>query len=254
MTDPSGHVAADRDTAVDRDTAADADESTAARRVLLLAVAALATAMGAVIVLVAGGGGGDDLSSPQDAGAVVDVIGPAPGVDVGGYVTSRQDAITTIDGSAIAVVSFETYVAADAVTERLGGDVRAHMLLVALPGAPPAVTTDPGRHRTSTVADAEAQIVEITGLLPSVDDAEFAAFYRAELARYGQIVATADRADIVFAAVVRATGPQLRAIASREGVRLVDLVAGASLADDASITGLRPEETTTTGSPEFRPT
>lgn len=231
----------------------DADDSTAARRVLLLAVAAMAAAIGAAIVLVAGGSDADDLSSSQDDGALVDSIGPLPGLDVGGHVADREQAITSIDGAAVAVISFDTYVAADDVNELLGDEVRAQMLLVALPGAAPAVTTDPGRYRSSTVADAEAQIVEITGLIPSVDDAEFAAFYRAEVARYEQVVAAADRADIVFAAVVRATGPQLRAVASREGIRLVDPVAGTALADGAAITGLRPEETTTTGSPEFRP-
>lgn len=238
--------------AVDEADRADDRQTTAARRVLLLAVAAIAMAIGAAIVLVAGGGD-DDLAEVTDEASLVAAIGPAPGSDVGGYVAARRDALTEIDGAAVAAVSFGAYVPADEVDALVGDDVTVTALLVALPGSAPATTTEPASYRRSTVADAEAQRTEIAGLLPSVDDDEFAAFYRSELGRYDLVVAGGDRADIVFGVVVRATGPELRALATRPGVRVVDARPGTGLSSDASVRGLRPEETTTAGSPEFRP-
>lgn len=233
MTAPSGHGA-----------------THAARRVVLLFVAALAAAAGAAIVVLVGGDADDDAAIAEQA---VSTIGPTPGADIAAHVATRTDALAALDGRVVAVVSFDRYVPAAEVGDLLGGGVEAEALFVAMPGGEPTLTTDPAAFRSAAVAEAQSQLTEIRALVPTVDDEEFAEFYRAEIVRYEQVVAAAERADIVFAALVRSTGPEMRAVASRPGIRLVDAVGGTVAAPDATLGGLRPEETGRAGTPEFRP-
>lgn len=230
------------------------DGSSAARRTLLLLVAAITMAVGAGIVLVVGGG---DESEPVDEssvlGAIVTGIGPAEGTSIAPYVEARRAALGEAEGLRLAVVSFDVYLPVADVEATLGEGVALRSVVVVLPGGAPTVTADPAATRSAVVEDARTQIQEITGLLPTVEDDEFEAFYRAELERFGLVVASADRADVVAAAVVRGTAAELRALATRSEVRLVDVAAGTELDPDASVRGLRPEETTTVGTPEFRP-
>ncbi len=225
----------------------------AARRTLLLLVAAVAMALGAGIVLVVGGEDATVTDPASVVGVTVTEIGPGEGTSVSSYAATRRDALRAAEGERLAIVSFDAYVAVAAVEDRLGDDVVPQALMVVLPGGAATTTTDPAAARSDVVADAELQIAEISALLPTVEDDEFDDFYRAELDRYALIVASADRADVVFAAVVRATAAELRALASRPGIRMVDIAAGTELEPEARLRGLRPEETTTVGTPEFRP-
>ena len=58
---------------------------------------------------------------------------------------------------------------------------------------------------------------------------------------------------MVHGFVVTGTVAELRALASRASVRLVDLGRSDVLARDAAVHALRPEETERAGEPMFRP-
>lgn len=226
----------------------------AARRTLTLFVVALAVAAVALVVLLSGvvdEEAGDTTVGAGGEGTVV-AIGPESGVDAAAYVDARRERLTKVEGPRAAVVSFTDYVAETEVADRLGDAVEPRQLLVALPDDEPRVVETVQAARDVAVADAESQLEEIAGLVNTVDDEEFAAFYRQEMLRYRELLDGAGRDDVVFGAVVVAGASDLRAVASRAGVRLVDVGAGDDLADDAILIGLRPEESLTTGEPQFR--
>lgn len=234
----------------------DDPELRAARRTLILfAVAVVAAVIGLAVALTSGSDpstlDAGDTSSPIDGSS--STVGPAPGTAVGGYAAERRAHLTDIEGRRTAVVSFREYLDTDAVDDLVDGLARVRAVLVALPGDEPRLGRSVEPLRRTALAEAESQLEEIGSLAPTVEDEEFAAFYRSELIRYRQVVASADRADIVFAVVVSGRAADLRALASRSVVRLVDVVEREVPLDASSVTGLRPEEVVTAGEPRFRP-
>ncbi len=226
------------------------DGSTAeAVRVLVLFGVSLLVAGGALVFFLLGGrdDGGDTVEA--EPATVVADVGPQPGRPVAEVLATD----VPLDGRVVAVVSFDRYLTPDDADELLAGDdLAAERYLVATPGGSPTVTADPAEAVAAQVADAEAQLVELEGLIPTVDDPEFVEFYETELIRFRQVVDGAGE-PVVFGVVVRAPGPAVRALASRAGIRAVSAAPGADLATDAAVRGLRPEETETTGEPAFRP-
>jgi hypothetical protein len=226
-----------------------ADDSTAsARRTLAFFVVAVLTLVaGLAVVLV-----GDDVDDVDDAVAPARrAVGPGPGTDVGSYVEARRARLAEVEGVHAAVVSFGDYLDPEGAAEVLEG-IEVLGWLVAWPRDEPRVTTDVEATRATVRSSAEMQIAEIGPLVPTVDDPEFAEFYRAELLRYRAVLAKSSLADVVFGAVVEARASELRGLASRPSVRLVDL-AGSVDVDPELARGLRPEETVSAGRPRFRP-
>lgn len=219
--------------------------------VFVVALAVAAVALIAVLSGVADEEAADTTVGGGDQGPVV-AIGPEAGLEVTGYVDARRERLTAVEGRRVAVVSFTDYVSEPEVADLLGEAVERQLLLVALPGDEPRTAETVQAVREVAVADAESQVEEIAGLVNTVDDEEFAAFYREELLRYRQLLDEAGRDDVVFGAVVVGRAGDLRALAARAGVRLVDVGAGDDLADDATLVGLRPEESLRTGEPLFR--
>lgn len=177
--------------------------------------------------------------------------GPRAGIEVETYVRDRRRALAALEGPVTAVVSFGTYLtAADARALVRPAAVRA--LLVAAPGGEPAVVRGPlDEWATQARAAAAVERRELHTVLASgsVDDPEFVAAYRDDIARLARVEAGADAsAPVVFGLVVSATAGQLRALADRPGVRLVDPVKPV-----APWRGLRPEETVVAGRPANRP-
>ena len=221
------------------------DETTAARRTLAFFVVAVLTLVAGLAVALVG----DD--AERTAAPRRGPAGPEPGADVVSYVDSRRERLAEVEGDHAAVVSFVAYLDPEEAREVLGA-VEVSALLVALPRDEPRVTSDVDETRAAVRSLAKGQIAEIEPLVPTVEDADFAAFYRAELLRYRAILAGLSRPDVVFGAVVQARASELRGLASRPAVRLVDL-AGSLDADPSLARGLRPEETLTAGRPRFRP-
>lgn len=179
-------------------------------------------------------------------------IGPEPGTDLATYTTDRMAALDEATGERVAIISLAAYVTEDAA-EDLFADTEVGVLWVAVPGNEPTTTSDIGRFRAQLTAEADEQLPALRELLPTVDDPEFADFYAAEIERYESILASADTPDVVFGAVVRADAGKLQSLAAHESVRLVDVGASGALAPDAVLRALRPEETTTAGTPVIRP-
>ena len=223
---------------------ADEDATSARRTLAFFVVAVLTVVAGLAVVLV-----DDDAEEPLASGR--GAAGPEPGTDVASYVQARRERLAEVEGVHVAVVSFGAYLDPEEAREVLGA-VEVSALLVALPRDEPRVTSDVDETRAAVRSLAEAQIAEIEPLVPTVDDADFAAFYRAELLRYRAILAGLSRPDVVFGAVVQARASELRGVASRPAVRLVDL-AGSPGTDPSLARGLRPEETLSAGRPRFRP-
>ena len=223
----------------------DDDGDVSARRTLAFFVVALLTLAAGVVVTL--------LDEDADDPARSAPAGPAPGTDVASYLQDRRERLTEVEGVREAVVSFDRYRTRDEA-ESLLEATEVSAFLVALPRDEPRVTTDIAGLRASVRTIAEEQIAEIEPLVPTVDDPAFAEFYRAELLRYRAILSGSSTPDVVFGAVVRAPASRLRALASRPGVRLVDLAPGPAGPVDASrVRGLRPEETLSAGRPRFRP-
>lgn len=180
--------------------------------------------------------------------------GPLPGASVPEYTARRRLALDRLHGRAVAVVSFDAY-----RTEREGRTLVAAVgvlgLLVAAPGGGAVVTKGSvaawaAQERT----DAEAERAELEQLRRTAEDPEFAAGFDADVARLGELLARLDpTAPVVFGAVVVADAQQLRALAGRPGVRLVDLVARTAPDPLTVLVGLRPEETNEAATPRYRP-
>ncbi len=241
-----------------------ADDDRAARRTIVLAVVALAALLAGVLVVAVtqlARGGGDDAdglvtAAGEGGGEAVTSIGPAPRVDVATYIAGRRAALDAAEGTRVAVVSLASYrneAAARAVVA--GKSVTVEGLLVAARGGAPAVVL--GSLDDWAESEAEAALEErsnIEQLVPTVEDPEFAAFYRAELDRLARVAEDARaRGDVVFGLVVQGDAGALRGLAAVADIRLVDVGIGGALADGAVLTGLRPEEQVLTEEPDLRP-
>ncbi|GAA3389901.1 hypothetical protein [Cryptosporangium minutisporangium] len=111
-----------------------------------------------------------------------------------------------------------------------------------------AVDVPAGMQRTAAAKEQEASTAESAAA--SADDAELArvhtagaALERREAAAYRELCAC------VYAAVVRATPEQLRALAERPGIRVVDPAPEVSRLDRATFVPLLPEQSGTVGPP-----
>ena len=227
-------------------------------RLVLRAVAALVAFVFAAGVAVAltrteADDGAIDVPAADDGPLLVGT-GPLPGASVPKYLARRRAALDRLQGRAVAVVSFDAY-----RTERDGRalveptDVLG--LLVAAPGGAPTVTTQSVSAWTAQErAGAEAERAELTQLRQTSEDPEFAAGFDADIARLGGLLDRLDTASLpVFGAVVAADAGQLRVLASRSGVRLVDPVAREAPDPLTVLVGLRPEETAEAATPRYRP-
>ncbi len=195
------------------------------------------------------------VTTPEDAARVVGGIGPPAGVELGAYLESRRAALAAADGDRIAVVSLAKYTTeARAKATVAGAEVLG--LLAAAPGGQPAlVTTDVATWAREQTAEVRAERDEIEKLIPTAaNDPSFQAFYRRELQRLDQVIASLKPdGELVFGVVVKAPVPALQQAATKPEVRLVDVGPSAEAAPKPSYRGLRPEEVTRANEPNTRP-
>jgi hypothetical protein len=201
-----------------------------------------------------------DKGSPQEffkadkPGEPVRSIGPLKGADLASYVKSRQKALTSTKGAAVAVVSLDRY-----TTEREARNAVGNSEVIALIAAPPGGGSSVVDRDLKTWADQQREAAkterdEFQRLLPTVDDAEFKGQYQGEIARLSALM---DRVSptgaVVFAVAVRAPAERLKELAKSPGIRLVDVGSSDKLGEKPTYHGLRPEETAKAGEPETRP-
>lgn len=181
-------------------------------------------------------------------------VGPAPGTELAGYVSTRKSALAGVKDDRIAVVSLAKY-STQAQVKTLVGTTPIVALLVAPPGTAPAVVTgDLAAWTKDQTAATTAERDEIKKLLPTVTDASFKTFYNSEVARLEKALkGFAPDSAMVFGVVVRGPAAALQALGARPDVRLVDVADSANLPPAAVYRGLRPEETATANDPAMRP-
>lgn len=216
------------------------DDRETARLLRNLVLAGGVFVVGALVVVVTSGDGDDAGPAP---------VGPSFGAEVPGYVEERHERLDEMEGDVRAVVSFTAYASDEDARSTVGGDVEGW--LVAAPGGEPRVTADPSAWRVESADAAREEAAELEALIPTVEDDEFAAQYRADVDRALELAEALDAGDpIVFGVVITGDAAELRRLRRAPEVRLVDPVE-----PDArgAPRGLRPEETAVVGQPPERP-
>jgi hypothetical protein len=203
--------------------------------------------------VVAPGASGDLGDAPVFGGP--GTIGPLAGAPIAIYLSARADALARVQDRRAAVVSFDRYLSpADARKLVAGLDVSR--LLVAFPGGhtvEAAPDADMAALSSRIRREAADERKALQQLLPTVEDPDFAAQYRADIARLDRLSSASPPAAVVHGAVVAGPADALRRLSTSPGVRLVDVGPSASLPNPNAAWALRPEETAKAGDPPTRP-
>ena len=184
-------------------------------------------------------------------------LGPLPGTSVTAYVRASEGELAGVTGRRAAVVSFAGYRTPEQAAA-LVDEVEIVSWLVALPGGRPqdlAADRDLAAWRKGQRDEATAEKKALEQLLPTVEDPDFKRQYQADIDHLTALLAVgSDRRDVVFGALVVGPADELRTIADRPDVRLVDVDGDATPPSPTAYEGLRPEETIEAGEPPTRPT
>ncbi len=243
----------------------DGDERAARWTVRFLAVAVFVAVLGATLAFSlmalddearhprAGSGPAPDVETVTTLPPPIEV-GPVPGTELPGYVTSRKAALAAAREERVAVVSLTKY-STQAQARAVVGATPVVALLVAPPGTAPAtVTGDLAAWVGTQSASLQAERDEIKKLIPTVDDPAFKTFYNEEVARLDKALKNfAPTSAMVFGVVVKGPAAALQALGAKAEVRLVDVADTANPDPKAVYRGLRPEETAKANQPELRP-
>ena len=181
-------------------------------------------------------------------------VGPAPGTELPGYISTRKAALAANREERVAVVSLAKY-STQAQVKTLVGTNPVVALLVAPAGTAPAVVTgDLAAWSKTQTAATQSERDEIKKLIPTVDDPAFKTFYTQEVTRLDNALKAFDpNSAMVFGVVVKAPAAALQALGARGEVRLVDVADTATPTKDPVFRGLRPEETAKANEPPLRP-
>ncbi len=233
------------------------DDDTAARRILLLFAASLiVVGLGGLlaVTITHWPGKSTPTAVAKDAGTLSSGLGPQPGDDIAGYLSSRSTALAAATGNRTAVVSLPDYVS-EAQARGAVGQAKVVGLLAAVPGGLPAVVTGSMTDWVNgQVADKRSDRDEMKQLLPTVDDPQFKAFYQDEIARLNKLLdGVSPDGPLVFGVVVEAPSAALQALGAAGQVRLVDVAPPGVVAPGTAFRGLRPEETAKANDPPTRP-
>ena len=181
-------------------------------------------------------------------------VGPAPGTDLAGYVSTRKAALAANRADRVAVVSLAKYSTQAQVKTLLGANPVVALLVAPAGTAPAVVTGDLAVWAKAQTATIQSERDEIKKLIPTVDDPAFKAFYNQEVTRLDKALKAFDpNSAIVFGVVVKAPAAALQALGAKAEVRLVDVANTATPTKDPVYRGLRPEETAKANEPPLRP-
>lgn len=229
-----------------------------ARRMVLLALAALVAFVlcaGIALAITRSDEGGGDGGAVSAIDALAGTgAGPLRGSDLATYMEGRNRALREARGRWVAVVSFRDYVTEGQFKALYGSlDVEA-MLVATAAGEPEVVTGSLAQWATAARREAEEERRQLESMRSSTDDASFKQQFAADIERLGRLLAALDpQKPVVFGMVVSASAEQLRTLAGKPEVRLVDLVSRDVPERLDRLRGLRPEETVKAGDPHTRP-
>jgi hypothetical protein len=242
------------------------DHRAAVRTIRFAVVAFGALLIGAVVLIAVKvsdrtDGGIARVGGRATPGASAGSIGPPAGAEIKSYAAECDAALAALDDGArrVAVVTFTRYrTDADALDVLTTSGVDAAVVArrqVAVPRAAPGVVAGP---QTAWATGAKAKVGEerarIAELAPTVSDPEFSSFYASELARLDGVAAAVDPSgELVYGLVVTAKASQLRALAERSAVRLVDVGSSDRIGPDDTYRAPMPDELTTITDPQQRP-
>lgn len=240
------------------------DDLATRRTLMLFAVSLIVVGLGGFVAVTFGSGGNDKgtvSQAPTSAtttlvkGAVIiKEMGPGLDEDLAPYLAARAKDLANAKGDRIAVISFRRYVT-ESEARSLSAGTTVTNLLAALPGGSPSVVTGSiGDWLNAQFSATRDERDQIRQLLPTVEDPQFQADYKARIDELDKIINAVDpNQPLVFGVVVRAPVSSLKALAKSAGVRLVDVGPSGAAAPDAVFRGLRPEETTSANAPPSRP-
>lgn len=183
-------------------------------------------------------------------------IGPNRGDVLGDDRQARAEALAKAEGPRLAVVSLRAYATVEEARKVLGGGSGPEIvtLLAAPPGGGPVPLQ--GDMRAWVDAQKEAARKEREGFEGMLADStgEDKRQFEEDIRRLrGLVDRLKPTTPVVFAAVVRADAQRLRDLAGSPGVAFVDIGTSARAVPEAQYRGVRPEETTKAGTPDYRP-
>lgn len=232
------------------------DES--ARQMILRAMAALVAFVlcaGIALAVTRSDDSADDSAVVSTEAALTGTgTGPLAGTDVATYMEGRNRALQEARGRWVAVVSFRDYIAEEQFEARYESyDVKAK-LVAALAGVPDVVTGSLDQWAARARDEAKEERRQLASMRETTDDKGFQDQFAADIERLGQFL---DRLDpnepVIFGMVVSASADELRALADRPEIRLVDIIGRRAPEQLDRLRGLRPEETVQAGEPRTRP-
>jgi hypothetical protein len=246
-------------------TEADGRDDLSTRRTLMLfALSLIVVGLGGFVAVTFGRGGDDNGSVSQKSTsastsilrgvAVLKEIGPGLDEPLAPYLASRSKDLAKANGDRVAVVSLRRYVT-EPEARAIAGSATVVDLLAALPGGSPSVVQGPiGDWLNGQFAATRDERDQIRQLLPTVDDPQFQADYKARIDELNKIIEAVDpNQPLVFGLVVRGPASTLQGLARSPDVRVVDVAPAASALPETIYRGIRPEETTTANDPPARP-
>jgi hypothetical protein len=220
--------------------------------VVVAIIVGLGLAAGAAAVF-----GDKDTAQPfgtSKEGDPVADLGPVKGAALNDYIKKRQEALAEASGKHLAVVSLGRYTTEAEARTTAGSAGIVGLLAAPQGGAPSLVTGDLRGWADEQKAAARAERDGFEGQLKDTDDPESRAQFQAEIKRLnGLIEHVTPSGLVVFGVVVNVDAAKLRDVAKAPGVRLVDVGTSDQAASGVQYRGIRPEETTQAGEPEFRP-
>lgn len=205
----------------------------------------------------------DPAVGPSEAGAIDPLtvggraVGPASGERLDGYVEGRTAALAELpdDATTVAVVSLEEYATAEDAARLVPEDLEVLQVQYRIPAEgerPQETRVDPDDVAASVAAAVEeaaapiaGEIVEVETLLASgtVEDPAFEADLERRLSELRAVRNLLEAAPlVVFALVVEGPVADLRALAQRDEVRLVDPAPPGADLRDVAFYGLLPED------------
>ncbi len=240
------------------------DDLLTRRTLMLFALSLVVVGLGGLVAVTVRSGGNDNGSVSQGptsatttivrGAAIIKEMGPGLDEPLAPYLAARTKDLANTKGERVAVVSLRRYVA-EPEARAIAGSATVVDLLAALPGGSPSVVQGSiGDWLSGQFASTRDERDQIKQLLPTVDDPQFQADYKARIDELNKIINAVDpNQPLVFGLVVRAPGSALQALARSADVRAVDVAPSAAAAADTVFRGVRPEETTTANDPPARP-
>lgn len=230
---------------------------------MLFALSLIVVGLGGLVAVTFGRGGDNGSVSQGPTSASTSILqgvtilkemGPGLDEPLGPYLASRSKELSKAKGDRVAVVSLRRYVT-EPEARAIAGGVTVVDLLAALPGGSPSVLKGSiDDWLNGQFAATREERDQIRQLLPTVDDPQFQADYRARIEELDKIINAVDPSQpLVFGLVVRGPASKLQGLARSADVRVVDVAPAATAKPDTVYRGIRPEETTTANDPPARP-